>query len=261
MPTASPVSTDPLLSVRPVHLAGPGEMDLLSLLAAEHGWFRPYNSPTHVVLVSDTNGIALSNGSGPGPLALTGTGWSVDFCRQVPTEITRALLDEAAAGVRHTPGFPTGTGRLVGHHARAALLAAGWSGHHRDGYELVSAPDRHAALSVPLEAPGNEVMLTGAADTGTWTVRFSATAPEPLLTAAALALLGKAVRRADQLPARHRNLLTTQPLAERLPPAGRSGAARARSAGARPAPAALPSAGQPRPGNAGSVPAPRRRPS
>ncbi|MFD0274313.1 hypothetical protein ACFVHB_10445 [Kitasatospora sp. NPDC127111] len=193
MPTASIAPTNPLLAVRPVHLAGPGDTDLPSLLTAEHGWFRPYTAPAHVVLVSDTNGIALSNGSGPAPLSLTGIGWSVGFCHQVPAEIARALLDEAATGTRHTPGLLTGTGRLVGHHARAALLAAGWSGHHRDGYELVSAPDRRAALSFPLEAPGSEVMLTGAADTGTWTVRFTTMAPELLLTAATLALLGPAV--------------------------------------------------------------------
>ncbi|MEU4113282.1 hypothetical protein AB0F71_02120 [Kitasatospora sp. NPDC028055] len=261
MPTAFSVSTDPLLAVRPVHLAGPGEVDLPSLLTADHGWFRPYNSPTHVVLVSDTNGIALSNRPGPMPLALSGIGWSVAFCHQVPAEITQSLLDEAATGLHKHPNLFTGTGRLAGHHARAALLAAGWSGHHRDGYELVSAPDRRAALSFPLEAPGSEVMLTGAAETGTWTVRFTATAPEPLLTAASLALLGPAVRRADQLPARHRNLLTTWPLTERLPHAGRSGAARARSEGVRPVPAAQQSAGPPRAVSAASASAVRRRPS
>ncbi|MFE2722767.1 hypothetical protein [Kitasatospora sp. NPDC059327] len=261
VPTASLAPTDPLLSVRPVHLAGPGDTDLPSLLTAEHGWFRPYNSPTHVVLVSGTTGIALSNGSGPAPLSLTGIGWSVGFCHQVPAEITRALLDEAATSVRYAPDLFTGTGRLAGHHARTALLAAGWSGHQRDGYELVAAPDRRAALTFPLEAPGSEVMLTGAADTGTWTVRFTATAPEPLLTAAALALLDPAVRRADQLPARHRNLLTTQPLTEQLPHTGRSGAARARSAGARPAPATPQSDSRPRTVSAASAPAPRRRPS
>ncbi|MEU3573219.1 hypothetical protein AB0E96_33050 [Kitasatospora sp. NPDC036755] len=259
MPTASLAPTDPLLAVRPVHLAGPGDTDLPSLLTTEHGWFRPYNSPTHVVLVSGTTGIALSNGSGTAPLSLTGIGWSIGFCHQVPAEITRALLDEAAAGTRHTPGFPTSTGRLVGHHARAALLAAGWSGHHRDGYELVSAPDRRAALTFPLEAPSSEVMLTGAADTGTWTIRFTPMAPEPLLTAAVRALLGPAVRRADQLPARHRNLLTTQPVTEQLPHNGRSGAAR--STGLRPLPATPQSAGQPRTAGTASVLAPRRRPS
>ncbi|GAA2972426.1 hypothetical protein GCM10010519_04430 [Streptomyces lactacystinicus] len=261
MPTASPVSANPLLSVRPAHLAGPGDADLLSLLTAEHGWFRPYNSPTHVVLVSDTSGIALSNGPGPTPLSLNGIGWSVGFCHQVPAEITRALLDEAAAGIRHAPDLFAGTGRLVGRHARAALLAAGWSGHQRDGYELVSAPDRHAALSFPLQAPGSEVMLTGAAEKGTWTVRFGATAPEPLLTAATAALLAPVVRRAGQLPARHRNLLTTQTLAERPPRTGRSGAARARSTAARPMSTALPLSDRPRTGSSASVPVPRRRPS
>ncbi|MCG6497055.1 hypothetical protein [Kitasatospora sp. A2-31] len=259
MPTA--VSTDPLLSVRPAHLAGPGEVDLPSLLTAEHGWFRPYNSPTHVVLVSGTSGIALSNGPDPTPLSLNGIGWSVGFCHQVPAEITRALLNEAATGIRHAPDLFAGTGRLVGQHARAALLAAGWSGHQRDGYELVSAPDRHAALSFPLDAPGSEVMLTGAAEKGTWTVRFGATAPEPLLTAATAALLAPVVRLAGQLPARHRDLLTTQTLAERPPRTGRFGAARARSTAARPVSAPLPLSDRPRTGSSASVPAPRRRPS
>nr|BEK67524.1 hypothetical protein KPHV_47510 [Kitasatospora purpeofusca] len=261
MPTAFLPPADPLLAVRPVHLAGPGDTDLPSLLTAEHGWFRPYNSPTHVVLVSGTSGIALSNGSDQAPLSLTGIGWSIGFCHQVPAEITRALLNEAATSTRTTPGLLTDTGRLVGHHARAALLSAGWSGHHRDGYELVSAPDRRAALSFPLEAPGSEVMLTGAADSGTWTVRFTATAPEPLLTATVRALLDPAVRRADQLPTRHRSLLTTQPLTGQLPHNGRSGAARTRSAGTRPVGATPQSADQPRTASAASVPAPRRRPS
>ncbi|MGW2397111.1 hypothetical protein ACWCYY_11215 [Kitasatospora sp. NPDC001664] len=260
MPTASLTPTDPLLAVQPVHLAGPGDTDLPPLLAAEHGWFRPYNSPTHLVLVSDTNGIALSNGPALTSLSLSGIGWSVDFCHQVPTEITQALLDGAASGVRHTPDLFTGTGRLAGHHARAALLAAGWSGQQRDGYELVSAPDRHAALSFPLQAPGSEVMLTGAAETGTWTVRFGAMAPEPLLTAAAAALLGPAVRRAEQLPARYRELLTTQTLPDRPPRTGRSGAARARSTAARPTPSTPPPATRPH-GSTASVAAPRRRPS
>ncbi|MEU9041471.1 MULTISPECIES: hypothetical protein [unclassified Kitasatospora] len=261
MPTASPVSTEPLLSVRPTHLAGPGDADLPSLLAERHGWFRPYNSPTHVVLVSGTTGIALSTGSGTAPLSLTGIGWSVGFCHQVPAEITQSLLDEAATGLLHRPDLFTGTGLLAGHHARAALLAAGWSGHHRDGYELVSAPDRRAALSFPLEAPGSEVMLTGAAEKGTWTVRFGATAPESLLTAATAALLAPAVRRAGQLPARHRNLLTTQTLAERPPRTGRFGAARARNTAALPVPTALPLSDRPRTGSSASVPAPRHRPS
>ncbi len=244
--------------MRPAHLAGPGDADLPYHLP-DHGWFRPYNSPTHVVLVSDTNGIALSNRPGPMPLALSGIGWEVGFCHQVPAEITQSLLDEAATGLHQHPHLFTGTGRLDGHHARMALLAAGWSGHQRDGYELVSAPDRHAALSFPLEAPGSEAMLTGAAQTGTWTVRFSAAAPEPLLTAATLALLAPAVRRADQLPARHRNLLTTQPRSEQLQHTGRSGAARARSAGARPAPATPQSASPAR--SVSAAPARRHRPS
>ncbi|MFE2110171.1 hypothetical protein ACFXAF_30505 [Kitasatospora sp. NPDC059463] len=261
MPTASPVSTEPLLSVRPTHLAGPGDADLPSVLAERHGWFRPDTVPAHVVLVSGTDGIALSNEPGPTPLSLSGADWSVAFCHQVPAEITQSLLDEAATGLLHRPDLFTGTDRLVGHHARAALLAAGWSGHHRDGYELVSAPDRRAALSFPLEAPGSDVMLTGAAEKGTWTVRFGATAPEPLLTAATAALLAPAVRRAGQLPARHRNLLTTQTLAERPPRTGRFGAARARTTASLPVSTALPLSDRPRTGSSASVPAPRHRPS
>ncbi|MFJ1931667.1 hypothetical protein ACIPLC_15700 [Kitasatospora sp. NPDC086801] len=235
MPSAS-TATDSLLLVRPVHLAGPGDADLPYHLAAHHGWFRPYDASPRVVLVSDTDGLTLSHRAGPAPWSLAGpklgSDWSIVFDDQVPAEIAQALLDDAATGVRRTPELFAGTGRLLGNDARTVLLAAGWSGHQRDGYELIAAPDRRAALAFPVQAPDSEVMLTGAAELGSWTVRFSPHSPERLLTSAASALLRPALRREAHLPFRHRHLLAVESLSAQSPSSARSGAARTRSTSA-----------------------------
>jgi hypothetical protein len=229
LPTAAPPRPGVLLA--PAHLVGPGDTDIPFELAAEYGWFRPFDAPADVILLSPQENLALIRRHRG--WALTGLGgWSAEFCDRAPAEVALAALT-AASGTEagHTASPP-----LVAHAAAARLLASGWASTNRDGYHLMSAPDRLAALSLPYRAPDPHVALTGAAGTGTWTMRFSRDTPDHLLTAAATALVQTVVRRPGQVPEQLRHLVRTtgaSPAAGH--PSKRSAAARTRGYNAHPA--------------------------
>ncbi|MEV4559412.1 hypothetical protein AB0K51_20805 [Kitasatospora sp. NPDC049285] len=231
MSTAAPPRPD--LLVRPAHLAGPGETDLVYLLASEHGWFRPFNAPADLVLTSPQEGLTLTRQDRQWTVAGPG-GWTVRFCDRAPAEVPYALIS-AAQEAETAP--TTNAGPATGHTATVLLMKSGWSGFNRDGYRLVAAPDRRAALSWPDTAPDPSPVLTAAARTGVWTVEFSRSAPDYLLTAAAAALLRPVPRRPEQIPEQFRHLVRAAPLAHSSGdgPVGRTAAARAHGIASHPA--------------------------
>ncbi|MFD9592509.1 hypothetical protein ACFWA9_07075 [Kitasatospora sp. NPDC059973] len=232
MSTAAPPRPD--LLVRPAHLAGPGETDIVFLLASEHGWFRPFNAPADLVLISPQEGLALTRQARQWTVAGPG-GWTVRFCDRAPAEVPYALITAAQEA---ETGHTAGAGPATGHTATVLLMDSGWSGFNRDGYRLVAAPDRRAALSWPDTAPDPGPVLTAAARTGVWTVEFSRSAPDYLLTAATAALLRPVPRQAEQIPEQFRHLVRATPLHPDRSgdgPVGRTAAARAHGIASHPA--------------------------
>ncbi|GAA2267036.1 hypothetical protein GCM10010430_60240 [Kitasatospora cystarginea] len=233
MPATAPTRPDVL--VRPAHLTGPGGIDLPSRLASEHGWFRPFDAPPGLVLISPQERLALNRQHQQWNLTGAG-GWTVRFCDRVPGELPYALIS-AAQDAEDAPAAATAP--ITGHRATVMLLESGWSGFNRDGYRLVSAPDRRAALSWPESAPDPGPALTAATQRGVWTVQFSRNAPDHLLTAATGALLRAVSREPEQI----RGLVPTATRkADRggNGPAGRSAAARTRGGASHPALGHLP---------------------
>ncbi|MFJ1795284.1 hypothetical protein [Kitasatospora griseola] len=235
---AAPPRSDIL--VRPAHLAGPGGIDLPFRLAAEHGWYRPFDAPGSLVLISPQEGLALNRHHQQWSLT-SAEGWTVRFCDRVPAEVPYALVT-AAQEAEADPA--SSAGPVTGNRATVLLLDSGWSGFKRDGYRLVAAPDRRAALSWPESAPGPGPALTAAAEKGVWTVQFSRNAPDRLLTAATVALLHPVARQPEQVPEQFRGLVHSEALtADRGGdgPASRSTAARAHGIASHPALRHLPS--------------------
>ncbi|MBV6695573.1 DUF317 domain-containing protein [Kitasatospora aureofaciens] len=238
MPADAPPRSDIL--VRPAHLAGPGGIDLPFRLASEHGWHRPFDAPTALVLISPQEGLALNRQHQQWSLTST-EGWTVRFCDRVPSEVSYDLIT-AAQEAEADPAAATAP--MTGNRATVLLLKSGWSGFNRDGYRLVAAPDRRAALSWPESAPDPGPALTAAAETGVWTVQFSRSAPDHLLTAATVALLQPVARQPEQIPEQFRGLVHAGAVtADRTEdgPVARSTAARARGIASHPALRHLPS--------------------
>ncbi|MFI9787346.1 hypothetical protein ACIHEI_28155 [Kitasatospora sp. NPDC051984] len=206
MLAAAPPRTD--VPVRPAQLAGPDGTDLPFRLTSEHGWYRPFDAPAALVLTSPQEGLALNRQHRQWSLTSTG-GWTVRFCDRVPAEVPYALVT-AAQKAEADPAAAAAP--ITGDRATALLLASGWSGFNRDGYRLVAAPDRRAALSWAESAPDPGPALTAAAETGVWTVHFSYNAPDHLLTATIVALLHPALRQPDQIPEHFRDLARSAPL-------------------------------------------------
>ncbi|WAL74588.1 hypothetical protein OU787_25685 [Kitasatospora sp. YST-16] len=201
---AAPLRSDVL--VRPARLAD--GFDLPFHLASEHGWYRPVEAPPALVLISPQEELALNRQHQQWTLTST-AGWTVRFCDRVPAEVPYALVTAAQEA---EAGPAADAAPITGDRATVLLLASGWSGFNRDGYRLVAAPDRRAALSWPKSAPYSGPALTAAAETGAvWTVQFSHNAPDHLLTVSTAALLRAAARKPEQIPERFRGLIRADP--------------------------------------------------
>ncbi|MCX4758752.1 DUF317 domain-containing protein [Kitasatospora purpeofusca] len=214
MPTAP---ADHVL-VRPLHLAGRGNPDFGLNLVTHFGWRVPPPTDDDEILLVSPDGqahLAWRPTTGQWDVTVpsrhwTRSGWTAAFDDHAPSEIAAAVLYALAHALQHQPqevlyAMP-GPDAALG-----VLVRAGWAPQHRDGHEVLLAPDRLGALTRPLGSEDAPTVLTGAAERGTWTVTFSSRTPAVLLQTAAATLLRPAVRPLDDLPTAHRLRVSADP--------------------------------------------------
>ncbi|MEV0188426.1 DUF317 domain-containing protein [Kitasatospora purpeofusca] len=214
MPTAP---ADHVL-VRPLHLAGRGTPDFGLNLVTHFGWRVPPPTDDDEVLLASPDGqahLAWRPATGQWDVTVpsrhwTRSGWKATFDDHAPSEIAAAVLYALAHALQHQPQEVLYA--MPGQDAALGVLGrAGWAPQHRDGHEVLLAPDRLGALTRPLGSDDAPTVLTGAAERGTWTVTFSSRTPAVLLQTAAATLLRPAVRPLDDLPTAHRLRVSADP--------------------------------------------------
>ncbi|MCG6496949.1 DUF317 domain-containing protein [Kitasatospora sp. A2-31] len=214
MPTAP---ADHVL-VRPLHLAGRGNPDFGLNLVTHFGWRVPPPTDDDEILLVSPDGqahLAWRPATGQWDVTVpsrhwTRSGWTATFDDHAPSEIAAAVLYALAHALQHQPQEVLYA--MPGPDAALGVLGrAGWAPQHRDGHEVLLAPDRLGALTRPLGSDDAPTVLTGAAERGTWTITFSSRTPAVLLQTAAATLLRPAVRPLDELPTAHRLRVSADP--------------------------------------------------
>ncbi len=227
---------DDLVAVRPLELAGPGTapFDLLRHLAAEYQW-RVVSDGENPQLESPCGRLRLQHGDFLSGNLLLADNWMLTarespsaewlwwacFSPQTPHELTYGFVLETARRLGSEPDSVL-VRRDVADDAGELLANTGWQEieHPLPGVRMTT-PTGNTGAAHTFELPERALSfsMNNTSSELAWSISMSPRTPEVLLRVAATALVeDSAVRSHGEIPAHHRERVSTAPASTALPP-------------------------------------------